>query len=162
MKPKQFKVEIYNKDERYVKETSTGHIWHRCQHRPLYADTDRSSVVYHSNYLRYFELGRATLMRDNSYPYFDIEENGYVYPIIDTRLQYYCSLRYDDLMWIYTRPGDIERVKLQFEYIITHADSGEISCIGYTRHCALNKSNKPVAIDPMTVDLWKTFPKNLK
>ena len=51
--------------------------------RTLYADTDRSTVVYHANYLRYFEFGRASLMRDAAYPYREIEESGYVYPIID-------------------------------------------------------------------------------
>jgi acyl-CoA thioester hydrolase len=52
--------------------------------RTLYADTDRSQVVYHANYLRYFEFGRASLMRDAAYPYREIEESGYVYPIIST------------------------------------------------------------------------------
>jgi acyl-CoA thioester hydrolase len=162
MKPKPFKVEQYKGDDRYVKEASTGHIWHRCQHRPLYADTDRSSVVYHSNYLRYFELGRATLMRDNSYPYFEIEESGYIYPIINIGIKYYRPLHYDDLMWIHTRPDKIERVKLQFEYIITHAETNDIVCIGFTQHCASNASGIPVAIDPKTVDLWKNFPIKVK
>ncbi|MFH0976916.1 MAG: thioesterase family protein [Spirochaetota bacterium] len=158
MKPKPFIAKIYNNDERYVKEESTGLIWHRCSHRTLYADTDRSSVVYHSNYLRYFEQGRATLMRDNVYPYYEIEESGYVYPIIETGIKYFRPLRYDDLMWIHTRPDMIERVKLQFEYLITHTETGEIVCTGFTRHCASNKSGKPVAIDPKTVELWKNFP----
>jgi acyl-CoA thioester hydrolase len=162
MKPKPFTVETYNGDPRYVREQSTGYIWHRCQHRTLYADTDRSSVVYHSNYLRYFELGRASLMRDNLYPYFEIEKSGYIYPIIDIGIKYYRPLRYDDLMWIYTRPDKIERVKLQFEYIITHAETNDIVCIGYTKHCASNTSGIPVAIDLKTVELWKNFPINSK
>jgi acyl-CoA thioester hydrolase len=159
MKPKPFRPEIFNGDKCYVKDASSGLVWHRCRHRTLYADTDRSGVVYHSNYFRYFEQGRATLMRDNKYPYFDIEESGYVYPIIQLGIQYYHPLRYDDQMWIHTRPGDIERVKLQFEYIITHHETKEIVCTGFTRHCAANKTGNPVAIDPKTVDLWKNFPK---
>jgi acyl-CoA thioester hydrolase len=159
MKPKPFLPEIYNGNENYVKDPSTGLIWHRCRNRTLYADTDRSGVVYHSNYLRYFEQGRATLMRDNDYPYFDIEEDGYVYPIIELGINYFCSLHYDDQMWIHTRPGIIERVKLQFDYIITHPETKEIVCTGFTKHCAANKSGKPIAIDPKTVALWKNFPK---
>lgn len=159
MKPKPFKPEVYNGDDRYVKDRTTGLVWHRCQNRTLYIDTDRSAVVYHSNYFRYFELSRATLMRDNNYPYFDIEKSGYVYPIIETGIKYYVPLFYDDLMWIHTRPDKIERVKLQFEYIITKADTGELVCTGFTTHCALNKSGIPVAIDSKTVELWKNFPK---
>lgn len=159
MKPKPFKCKIYNNDERYVKEMSGGHVWHRCSHRTLYADTDRSRVVYHSNYLRYFELGRATLMRDADYPYFDIEESGFVYPIIDLRIQFYRPLYYDDLMFIHTRPKELERVKLKFDYLITLSETGELVCTGYTQHCALNTSGVPVAVDDKTVDLWKNFPK---
>lgn len=159
MKPRPFTFELYNHDERYVREISSGFIWHRCSHRTLYADTDRSQVVYHSNYLRYFELSRATLMRDTDYPYYDIEESGFIYPIIEIGIKYHSPLLYDDLMWIHIRPGKMERVKLQFEYIITHTDTNEIVCTGFTRHCASNKSGTPVAIDPQTVKLWKNFPK---
>jgi acyl-CoA thioester hydrolase len=159
MRPKPFKVIIHNNDERYIKDLSTGLVWHRCSNRTLYADTDRSAVVYHSNYLRYFELGRGNLMRDADYPYSEIEKSGYVYPIIEIGVKYYSPLHYDDLMLIHTRPDRIERVKLQFEYIITNSETGNIVCTGFTQHCALNNSGRPVAIDQQTVELWKNFPK---
>ncbi len=159
MKPKPFTPEVYNGDERYVRDTTGGLIWHRCQNRTLYADTDRSSVVYHSNYFRYFEMGRASLMRDADYPYYEIEESGYVYPIIEVGIKYFQPLYYDDLMWIHTRPNRIERVKLQFEYVITNADTGDLICTGFTQHCAMKKSGIPVAIDEKTVELWNKFPK---
>jgi acyl-CoA thioester hydrolase len=136
----------------------TGLIWHRCGSRILYADTDRSTVVYHANYLRYFELGRASLMRDAAYPYREIEESGYVYPIIELAIQFHESLHYDDPLWIHTRPASLERVRLQFDYIITHSETGADVCRGFTRHCALNAKGNPVAVDPKTVHLWKTFP----
>jgi acyl-CoA thioester hydrolase len=158
MKPKPFRPEIYRDSGRYCRDTATGFIWHRCQNRTLYADTDRSSVVYHANYLKYFELGRASLMRDAAYPYKAIEASGYVYPIIDMGVQFYHPLYYDDPMWIYTRPAALQRVRLRFDYIITHAETGVEICRGFTQHCALTSKGVPVAIDPKTVQLWKTFP----
>ena len=159
MKPKPFRPEALEHDDRYVRDHETGLVWHRCRHRTLYADTDRSTVVYHANYLRYFEFGRTTLMRDAAYPYREIEDSGYVYPIIDLGIQFYGPLYYDDPMFVYTRPADLERVKLRFDYVITHLESGRIICVGFTRHCALNALGKPVAVDSKTVHLWKTFPK---
>lgn len=158
MRPKPFKPEIYNHDGRYVQDRATGLVWHRCQHRTLYADTDRSSVVYHANYLRYFEFGRASLMRDAAYPYREIEESGFVYPIIDMGITFFKPLYYDDLIWIHSRPSDLERVRLRFDYVVTHAEGGQIICRGYTQHCALNAAGKPVAVDAKTVHLWKHFP----
>lgn len=158
MKPKPFQPESYRDGGRYCLDAATGMIWHRCSNRTLYADTDRSSVVYHANYLKYFELGRASLMRDAAYPYKEIEESGYVYPIIDLGIQFYNPLHYDDPMWIHTRPAVLERVRLRFDYIITHAETGAEVCRGFTRHCALTAKGVPVAIDPKTVQLWKAFP----
>jgi acyl-CoA thioester hydrolase len=158
MKPKPFRPEPYGDDDRYVLDAKTGLLWHRCQMRTLYADTDRSTVVYHANYLKYFEFGRTSLMRDAAYPYREIEESGFVYPIYDLSIQFQQPLYYDDPMWIYTRPADLQRVRLQFDYLITHGSTGADVCRGYTRHCALNAKGIPVAVDPKTVQLWKTFP----
>lgn len=158
MKPKPFIPKVLDGNERYVRNSTDGQVWHRCRNRTLYLDTDRSQIVYHSNYLRYFELGRASLMREAAYPYKEIEENGYIYPIIEVGVKFYTPLYYDDLMWIHTRPSHIERVKLQFDYLITCADINDIVCTGFTRHCATNSRGTPVAIDQKTLHLWKTFP----
>ncbi len=143
----------------YVRDRTDGRTWHRSRYRTLYADTDRSQVVYHSNYLRYFEVGRTTLMRNAAYPYREIEDSGFVYPIIQVGVDYFSPLGYDDPMRIYTRPGELERVKLQFDYVITHGETGEIVCKGFTRHCATNGAGRPVGVDPKTVRLWETFPR---
>ena len=159
MKPKPFVPEPLNGHPQYVKDRTVGIVWHRCETRTLYADTDRSQVVYHANYLRYFEFGRASLMRDAAYPYREVEENGYVYPIIEVDIDYFRPLYYDDAMWVYTRPSMLERVRLQFDYVITHQATGDIVCKGFTRHCAVNVSGTPVEVDPKTVHLWEIFPK---
>lgn len=158
MRPKPFVPEALDDRPPYVKDRTSGLVWHRCAMRTLYADTDRSQVVYHANYLRYFEFGRASLMRDAAYPYREVEDSGYVYPIIKVDIDYYRPLHYDDAMWVHTRPSLLERVRLQFDYVITHAESGDIVCRGFTRHCAVNASGTPVAVDSKTVRLWEIFP----
>jgi acyl-CoA thioester hydrolase len=146
-------------DDRFVRDRTSGHVYHRTRHRVLYADTDRSGVVYHANYFRYFEQGRASVMRDLGYPYAEVEASGYVYPIVELGLRYFHPLVYDDEMWIHTRPTDLERVRVKFEYVITHATGGERICTGFTQHCAANERGVPVAVDPVTINAWKTFPR---
>jgi acyl-CoA thioester hydrolase len=161
VRPKPFCPEPLDGDglEAYVRDRTTGLVWHRCELRTLYADTDRSQVVYHSNYLRYFEFGRASLMRDAGYSYKKVEEGGFVYPIIATALEYFRPLTYDDAMYVHTRPSTLERVKVQFDYVITHAEGGELACTGFTRHCAVNARGTPVGIDEKTLHLWSRFPR---
>ena len=158
MKPKPFLPEPIQGRDGFVRDRTDGRTWHCCRLRTLYADTDRSQVVYHANYLKYFEFGRASLMRDAAYPYREIEENGYTYPIIQMGADFYSPLRYDDAMRIHTRPGKMERVKLGFDYVITAEETGALVCKGFTRHCAVNSAGVPVGIDEKTVHLWKTFP----
>lgn len=158
MRPDPFLPEALGEDDRFVRDLTTDHQWHRVFHRPLYADTDRSQVVYHANYLRYFELGRASLMRDIGYPYKDVEDSGFVYPIIDLGVTFYHPLYYDDPMWIHTRPDKLERIKVRFDYVVTHADTGVIVCKGYTQHCAITPQGLPCPVDERTVKLWKSFP----
>lgn len=158
MRPKPFVTKIYKKDTPFVQDQTSGIIWHCCEYRTLYADTDRSQVVYHANYLRYFEFGRATLMRDAAYPYREVEDSGFVYPIIKIDIDYYRPLYYDDAMLVHTRPTNLERVRLQFDYIITHKKSGDIVCKGFTRHCAVNGKGTPVEVDEKTALLWSVFP----
>ena len=146
-------------DDNFVRDRNSGLVWHRCALRTLYVDTDKSQVVYHANYLKYFEFGRSSLMRHTNYPYRQIEENGYLYPIIKTELNYYTPLFYDDLMYIHTRPTRLELVKLQFDYVITRADNGDIVCTGFTRHCAVGSGGLPVEIDDATKKLWNAFPR---
>jgi acyl-CoA thioester hydrolase len=159
VKPKPFQPETDTGDTRYVKDLTDGHFWHRCAHRILYADTDRSQVVYHANYLRYFEQGRASLMRDTGYPYREVEKSGFIYPIIAMGVNYFTPLYYDDPIYVHTRPAEMERVRLRFEYVITHRETGEVICNGFTRHCATNTAGTPVGIDEKTIQLWKNFPR---
>ena len=159
MRPKPFIPELLDGHPAHVRDMNSGKSWHRSEMRTLYVDTDRSQVVYHANYLRYFEFGRAELMRVANYPYKQIEESGYVYPIIKTELNYYTPLFYDDLMYIHTRPAQLELVKLQFDYLITRAEDGEVICTGFTRHCAVNSKGIPVEVDKKTITLWDLFPK---
>jgi acyl-CoA thioester hydrolase len=158
LKPKPFVPIALKGDNGYYRDQTDGLTWHISRLRTLYADTDRSQVVYHANFLRYFEFGRASLMRETGYTYKEIEDSGTIYPIIEIGVNYYNPVYYDDAMCIYTRPSLLERVKLRFDYIITKDLTGEIACKGFTRHCAINTKGIPVEVDAKTACLWQRFP----
>jgi acyl-CoA thioester hydrolase len=159
MRPKEFRPRVSENDERFVVDEATGTTWHRVFHRALYADTDRSGVVYHANFLRFFELGRTSLMRDIGYPYKQVEDAGTVYPVVELGITYHRPLHYDSPMWIHTRPATLERVRVTFEYVITHAETAELATRGFTRHCALGPKGTPTAVDPITARCWEDFPR---
>ncbi|MBI5501368.1 MAG: acyl-CoA thioesterase [Deltaproteobacteria bacterium] len=159
MRPREFRPVPRQDDERFVRDEASGTTWHRVFHRALYADTDRSGVVYHANFLRYFELGRTSLMRDVGYPYKEVEDAGTVYPVVELGLTFHRPLHYDSPMWIHSRPGLLERVRVTFDYVITRAESGELVVRGFTRHCALGPKGVPTAVDPITARCWESCPR---
>jgi acyl-CoA thioester hydrolase len=158
MRPPKWRPTPLPEDSRYVRDATSGMAWHRVDTRVMYIDTDRSGVVYHSNYLRYFELGRGTLLRDAEFPYRAVEEAGFIYPIVDLGVTFHKPLRYDDRMWIYTRFREVRHVHVTFDYLITSFEGDEVVCRGFTKHCATNTDGTPVAVDPMTLGVHQRFP----
>jgi acyl-CoA thioester hydrolase len=159
MRAPDFAPVSYEPDARYVRDQKTGLVWHRVAHRVLFADTDRTGVVYHGNYFRFFELGRATLLRDAGFPLKQVESDGFIYPIFQLGLDFFRPMDYDAPILVHTRFRELAAVRVDFEYIITHAETGMVLCRGFTRHCATNRKGRPVAVDPLTVGVYGRFPK---
>ena len=55
--------------------------WYTCDLTARYAETDRMGVIYHANYLTWFEIGRTEMIRELGYPYRKIEEQGLLLPL---------------------------------------------------------------------------------
>ncbi|TXK84217.1 thioesterase family protein [Paenibacillus sp. N3.4] len=141
--------------------------WHQHQLRVRYGETDQMGVVYHPNYLTWFEIGRTEFIRELGYPYRRIEEKGLLLPVIEAGTSFKKPARYDDVVKIYTRVVEISSVRLRFAYEIRRvtgeaaADTsfsfepiGELLVIGTTSHVWVNPSWKPVRIEKEAPELW--------
>ena len=73
------------------------HEWSETLLRVRYAETDQAGVVYHSNYLIWFEVGRVELCRDYGFNYRDMETEADAFlPVTEARVKYRAPARYDD------------------------------------------------------------------
>lgn len=142
-------------ENEFVIEKHTGLRWHRERFRVLYADTDRAGPVYHANYLRYFEIGRAGLIRTSRHSYKEIEAEGVFHPIVDLRIQYESSAEYDDLLSVYARPRRIAPVKFSYDYIVRNDAEGRLLVHGYTEHCCIDRKRRVLPVDPITVSMFE-------
>jgi len=141
----------------FIIEKHTGQRWHREQFRVLYADTDKAGVVYHANYLKYFEIGRAGLIRASGRSYKEIEALGLFHPIVDLRLQFEAHADYDDLLSVYSRPREIAPVKFGYDYVVRDDEREQTLVYGYTVHCCIDPSHKVLPVDPVTVAIFQDF-----
>ena len=55
----------------------------RSQITVRYAETDMMGIVYHGNYLPWFEVGRTTLLKECGLPYRELEAQGYRLPVLE-------------------------------------------------------------------------------
>ncbi len=110
-----------NSGESKVTAHKDDHI-HRTQYRVLYGDTDAAAVVYNANYLRYFEIGRTEFMRERVCSYRDIEQMGFVLPVIECHIRFKAPARYDDILIIETTLTELKKVTCAFSYRILHKE----------------------------------------
>ena len=101
-------------------------------------------VVYYGNYLTWFEVGRADLLRQLGQSYRDIEENeGIRLPVVEARCRYHKPARYDDVVQIVTRASRPSRAQVQFDYELSRAEDGVLLASGSTIHVAVGRNGRP-------------------
>src|SRR5262252_9294443 len=80
------------------------HDWSETRLRVRYAETDQAGVVYHSNYLIWFEVGRVELCRDYGFNYRDMETDADTFlPVTEVRVKYRNPAKYDDEIIVRSR-----------------------------------------------------------
>jgi len=70
--------------------------------RIYYEDTDAGGVVYHANYLRYFERARTEYLRDRGLSVGELAASGSIFPVVRLEIDYRAPARHDDLLRIET------------------------------------------------------------
>ena len=77
---------------------------HRFAVRVYFEDTDLSGVVYHANYLRWFERARSDLLRLLGIDQRAAQETGEgAYAVADLTIRYLAPARLDDIVLIESR-----------------------------------------------------------
>ena len=115
--------------------------------RVIFGDTDAAGIVYYGNYLRWFEVGRAELMRRKGFSYLDTMERGVLLPVIEAGARYHASARYDDELRIHAGVRDVRGVRLTFGYRIDREDGTRL-VTGHTVHAFTGRDGRPVRPPP--------------
>lgn len=111
--------------------------------RVRYAETDQMGVVYHGNYVVFFEMGRVEWLRNMGVSYKSMEENGIMLPVVSLTMNYKKPARYDDLLTVKTIFKSQTSVKIEFDYEI-YNEKGELLTTGYSMLVFVDmKTGKP-------------------
>ena len=107
-----------------------------------YAETDMMGIVYHANYLPWFEVGRTTLLKEIGIPYRRLEEEGYRIPVLEVSAKFLRPAVYDDTLEIRTTIRERPLLRIRVEYEVRRG--GELLATGASVHAFVDREGRPV------------------
>ena len=138
----------------------------KAYYRVIFGDTDAMKIVYNSNYLRFFEIGRNEFLRQMGFPYKVLtEEYDINFPLAESYVKYRKPACYDDLLEIRCMVNELKHVSAVIGYEIYNSETQELLATGWTKHAISNGQMKPVALQrkvPELVEAMKRFMKEDK
>jgi acyl-CoA thioester hydrolase len=111
--------------------------------RVRYAETDKMGVVYYANFLVWFEVARADLLRSLGWTYREMEAAGVSLPVIEAHCEYARPARYDDEIEIRTEGEMVSPVRMRFNYTVRRQADQVVAAHGHTVHAAVDASGRP-------------------
>ncbi|HZY74386.1 MAG TPA: thioesterase family protein [Edaphobacter sp.] len=126
--------------------------------RVRYAETDQMGVVYHANYLVWFEIGRVEFIRQLGLDYKSMErEEGCGIAVVDVSVRYKVPARYDDELTVQTRLIAARGSVIRFGYRIVRMADGALLCEGQTVHVVVDRTMKKCSLPPRYAERFAAY-----
>src|SRR6266566_7306561 len=133
--------------------------WHEAPLRVRYAETDKMGVVYHANYLVWFEIGRTEFCRARGFSYRDMEENENAFLVVaESYCRYKAPAYYDDVLVVRTHITELRRRSLRFGYEIVREPDGTVIAEGETGHVVTDSTGRVRSLPPGFAKLLRPPP----
>ena len=122
--------------------------------RVRFTETDPLGIVWHGNYIQYFEDGREAFGREHGISYLEQKANGFTSPIVKSSCEHKLPLRYGDVATIKTTFVDSPAAKMVFRYKIFDP-KGQLVCRGETVQVFLDENGELSLTPPPFFSNWK-------
>ena len=119
-------------------------------------DTDFQGVVYHANYLKYFERSRSQFLADHHLSQTDalLHMESYVVKKID--LEFYSPAKLEDTLIIKTNAVLASKARIQFLQSAVNQKNDTLICKGLVEVCYFDSiKNKPKAFPDSLLALFR-------
>ena len=120
-----------------------------------FGEVDSMRIVWHGNYVKYFEDGREDFGKKYHLGYLQAEELGYLLPLVEINAHYKKPLKYGENAIVETVFVESTSAKLIFDYTIYEESSRAIVCKGRTVQVFLNHQHQLQIATPPVFELWK-------
>jgi acyl-CoA thioester hydrolase len=121
--------------------------------RVRYPEVDRMGVAHHTHYLVWFEMGRTELLRSLGCTYGEMETAGVFMPVVEVFCRYKAPVRYDDLLEVETRLGEVAASRVTFEYRLRRQGQERILSEARTVHATVDAEGQVIRLPSNVRDL---------
>jgi len=118
-------------------------------------DADPMGIVWHGNYIQYFEDGREAFGLEHGIGYNQVYYKGYSIPLVSISCEYKRSIKYGDKAWIETVYKDSPAAKIEFDYKIYRYSDNQLAATGKSTQVFLNTTGELQLIIPEFIIDWK-------
>ncbi len=110
--------------------------------RVYFEDTDCGGVVYHANYLRYFERARTEYFRLRGIEFDEFYKAGILFAVARTDLTFHAPARYNDLLQIEIQITAFRNASINFYHQVRSVQSGPVLTEGNVTLVCVGGSGK--------------------
>ena len=122
-----------------------------------FSDCDPLGIVWHGNYIKYFEDGREAFSKEHDFDFMDFYYKGYVTPFVSIHCDYKKPMTVRDIALVKTTFRNTAAAKIIFDYTIYKESTGEIMCQGSSTQVFVEKdSMKLILTTPDFMLEWKS------
>ena len=122
-----------------------------------YSETDQMGVVYHANYLVWFEIGRTAFVEALGFQYHEMENHGVVSPIIPDDLNIKQPIRYGQQAFVETWIEKYNGVRTTYGYRIIDEEDN-VAVTGTTEHVIVQKDSfRPLSLKKQFPDWHEAY-----
>ena len=111
--------------------------------RVTYGETDQMGIVYHANYLRYFEVSRTEMLRSRGLAYRELEEDGVLLQVVKCALEFHRPAHYDDLLEVRSHITQVGKASLVIASEVWH--NGVLLVTGEVKLAAVARATGRIA-----------------
>jgi len=120
-----------------------------------FSEVDSMRIVWHGNYLKYFEDGRESFGLKYNLGYLDVYRHHVMIPLVKINCDYKRPLEYGDTAIVETRFVSAEAAKIVFEYTIYRKRDLEIAATGTSIQVFLTPEGELLLTPPEFFTAWK-------
>lgn len=111
-----------------------------------FSETDAMGVVWHGNYLKFFEDAREKLAEEHGMSHLEIFRRGFFTPIVKTELTYKASIFYGETVRIKVLLERHDAAKIIFRYEVYNLSNNQLATVGMTQQVFMNAKDRTLEL----------------